>query len=268
MQDKNKLLISIVTVVYNGEEFLEKTIQSVINQTYENIEYIIVDGGSSDGTVDIIKKYEDDIDYWVSEKDEGIYDAMNKGAKLATGDFINFMNADDIIYSHDAVELIVDNIHDMDSTYYSRARIVSDTFTWIYPAIDVQNYSKWLNLNLPNHQTIFFSKRFYKSILYDLRLSLTADDDYKLFALESGKVMFIDVVFVEFKRGGVSSNHKSYKLFFQRIKESYIRNFKHKRWIRFIIDPVKLTLMFLVNFIFGDENFSRFLKMIDLVKKT
>ncbi len=264
----NQPLISIVTVVYNGEKFLEQTIKSVINQTCKNIEYIIIDGGSTDGTVDIIKKYEQKITYWISEKDRGIYDAMNKGAKLATGDFINFMNADDMIYCDNAVELIVENINNMDDTYYSRARIVSDTFIWIYPAINVQDYSKWLNLNLPNHQTMFFPKRFYKSISYDLRLSLTADDDYKLFALANGNTEFIDTIFVEFKRGGVSSNHKSYNLFLQRIKESYIRNFKHRRWIRFVIDPVKLTLMFLVNYIFGDENFSRFLKMIDLVKKT
>ena len=259
-------LISIITVVYNGEKYLEETIQSVINQTYKNIEYIIIDGGSSDGTVDIIKKYETEIDYWVSEKDRGIYDAMNKGAKLATGDFINFMNADDVIYSFDAVEFIVDNILDMDSTYYSRARIVSDTFSWIYPAFEVKDYKKWLKLSLPNHQTMFFPKKFYKSSTYDLRLRLCADDDYKLFALKSGEVKFIDTVFVKFSRGGVSSDHSSGKLFVQRIKESYIRNFKHKRWIRIVVDPLKLTLMFMINLIFGHENFSKFIKIINSIK--
>lgn len=261
-------LISIVTVVYNGEAFLEKTIQSVLSQIYKNIEYIVIDGGSTDGTVDIIKKYEEDIDYWVSEKDGGIYDAMNKGAQLATGDFINFMNAGDVIDSDKAIELIVQNMKDMNDTYYSRAKIISDTFTWVYPALDVQDYGKWLNLNLPNHQTMFFPKSFYKSTLYDLRLRLTADDDYKLFALDRGNTEFTDILYVKFKRDGVSSNHKSYKLFFQRLKESYIRNFKHKRWIRFVIDPFKLILMFFINLIFGDENFSRFLKMIHLIKKT
>jgi len=263
----NQPLISIITVVYNGEEYLEETIHSVINQSYKNIEYIIIDGGSSDGTVDIIKKYEKKIDYWVSEKDEGIYDAMNKGIDVARGDFINFMNADDIIYRNNVVEAIVQNIHDIDATYYSRAKVISDTFSWIYPDNEVKDYLKWLKLNLPNHQTMFFPKKFYKSFRYDLRLSLTADDDYKLFALESGKVVFIDVVFVAFKRGGVSSNHKSYKLFFQRIKESYIRNFKHQRWIRFVIDPLKLIVMFFIHFIFGDENFSRFIKMIYTIKR-
>ena len=83
----NKLpLITVITVVYNGEKYLEETIQSVINQTYPNVEYIIIDGGSTDGTLDIIKKYEDRIDYWVSEKDKGLYDAMNKGWSLIDGD--------------------------------------------------------------------------------------------------------------------------------------------------------------------------------------
>ena len=262
----NQPLISIVTVVYNGEKLLEKTIRSIINQTYKNIEYIIIDGNSTDGTVDIIKKYEESIDIWVSEKDKGLYDAMNKGAKLATGDFINFMNADDIIYSTNAVELIVEHMSGMDYTYYSRASIMGATVSWFYPATEVNNYVKWLKFNLPNHQTMFFHKKFYKSIFYDLRLSITADDDYKLFALARGNLEFIDIIFVEFKRGGVSSNHKSYKLFLERIKESYIRNFKHKRWIRFMIDPFKLILMFLINLLFGEENFSRFIKMIVKLK--
>lgn len=76
--------------MYNGESTLEQTIQSVVNQTYDNVEYIIIDGVSTDGTLDIIKKYEDKIDYWQSEPDKGIYDAMNKGIELAFGDWINF----------------------------------------------------------------------------------------------------------------------------------------------------------------------------------
>ncbi len=92
---ENKPLISIITVVYNGEKHLQDTIQSVINQTYDNVEYIVIDGGSTDGTLDIIKKYEDKIDYWVSEKDKGISDAFNKGIFCCTGDLIGLINADD-----------------------------------------------------------------------------------------------------------------------------------------------------------------------------
>ena len=108
--DKNKLkkdpLISIITVVKNGEKHLEETIQSVINQNYKNIEYIIIDGDSKDKTISIIKKYEKYISYWKSEKDNGIYEAFNKGMKIANGDLLGFINSDDV-YTKNAIELLL-----------------------------------------------------------------------------------------------------------------------------------------------------------------
>ena len=102
--EKIKSDISIITVVYNGISNIEKTILSVINQEYEDIEYIIIDGGSTDGTVDIIKKYQDRITYWVSEPDKGIYDAMNKGIEKATGEWVNFMNAGDCFFNNTVLQ--------------------------------------------------------------------------------------------------------------------------------------------------------------------
>ena len=104
--DVNKPLVTIVTVVFNGEQYIEETILSVINQKYKNIEYIIIDGGSNDNTINIIKKYEDLIDYWMSMDDDGIYDAMNKALKIAKGKWINFMNCGDSFCNNEVIENI------------------------------------------------------------------------------------------------------------------------------------------------------------------
>ncbi len=100
-------IVSIITITYNAEPFLEKTMRSVLAQTYPHIEYIIIDGGSRDGTVDIIKRYADRLAYWVSEPDKGIYDAMNKGLARATGAYVWFMNAGDEIFATDTTEKIM-----------------------------------------------------------------------------------------------------------------------------------------------------------------
>ena len=94
---ENEPLISIITVVYNGKKYIEETIKSVLNQSYKNVEYIIIDGGSNDGTIDIIKRYEDKLDYWKSEPDNGIYHAMNKGIDNVTGKWVCFINSSDIL---------------------------------------------------------------------------------------------------------------------------------------------------------------------------
>ena len=100
----DKPLISIITTSLNSSKTIEKTILSVLNQTYDNVEFIIIDGNSSDGTINIIKKYEKFIDFWVSEKDDGIFDGMNKGIKFSSGDIIGILNSDDE-YTKDALQL-------------------------------------------------------------------------------------------------------------------------------------------------------------------
>ena len=97
--------LSIITVVLNGEKYLEETIKSVLNQQYKNFEYIIIDGGSTDGTLEIIKRYNDELEYWISEKDKGIYDAFNKGMILAKGDYVGIVNSDDV-YVDGAFEIL------------------------------------------------------------------------------------------------------------------------------------------------------------------
>ena len=113
----NTPLISVITVVYNGDKHLEQTIKSVVNQKNNNIEYIIVDGGSSDQTLDIIKRYDKAVDCWISEADSGIYNAMNKGILLSKGDYISFLQADDW-YDPDAISKVVSSLsEDLDYVF-------------------------------------------------------------------------------------------------------------------------------------------------------
>ena len=111
------LRISVITVCLNASKTIEQTILSIINQTYDNIEYIIIDGVSTDGTLDIIKKYESKISLCQSEPDNGIYDAMNKGLKLATGDFLIFMGADDVFYNENVIYKVASEIDNYDDIY-------------------------------------------------------------------------------------------------------------------------------------------------------
>lgn len=116
--------ISVVTVCYNAVDQIEETIKSVVGQTYQNIEYIVIDGGSTDGTTDIIRKYSDKISYWISEPDNGIYDAMNKGIHVATGDYINFMNAGDYFSSASAISDVVKQINATNDIIYGDSTMI------------------------------------------------------------------------------------------------------------------------------------------------
>ena len=122
---KGKPLITIITVTFNCKKLLEQTIKSVLNLSYDNIEFIIVDGGSSDGTLNTIKKYNNLIDFWISQKDSGIYNAMNKGSKLATGDALFFLNAGDQLINNEFISLIKlfeenENLNDKNFVYVER----------------------------------------------------------------------------------------------------------------------------------------------------
>ena len=101
---------SIITITYNAVRLVEQTLLNVLSQSYPNIEYIVIDGGSTDGTVDIIRRYESGLAYWVSEPDKGIYDAMNKGLQKATGDYVWFINAGDTLCSSDTVQSVVSRL--------------------------------------------------------------------------------------------------------------------------------------------------------------
>ena len=209
---EEKPLVSIVTVVYNGEKYLEDTIQSVLNQTYDNIEYIIIDGGSTDGTIDIIKKYEDKIDYWVSEKDAGIYDAMNKGISLCSGEIVGIINADDW-YEKNSVEIIV-----------SAYKECSNTLCLIHGIMKVYNKDgeyvgsrKGKDLPIVNfmttpfkHPTCFVTLETYKKVgLYDTTYRLAADYDFMLRVIKNkANRIFVNKPITCLRQVGVTSGSK------------------------------------------------------------
>lgn len=164
--------ISVVTVCFNAAATIEKTILSVINQTYKNIEYIIIDGGSTDGTVDIIKKYADRIAYWVSEPDKGIYDAMNKGINVATGEWINFMNAGDCFYNDNVVSSLLDDVDSLYDVIYGDAIYLRTKGTELVKGEDIQ----YIKRNMPNtHQAFFVRTENAKKIGFDLKYKYAAD---------------------------------------------------------------------------------------------
>lgn len=173
----NKPKISIITVTYNTEKNIEKTILSVINQTYESIEYIIIDGGSTDNTVSIIKKYQNIINFWISEPDSGIYNAMNKGIKNATGSWIHFMNAGDFFVNDNIISNIFDRPTFSD-VIYGHTLVYNEKIEKIVEIIAGTVTDK--NPMPFCHQSVFVRKHIFKQFLFDETYKICSDKDFFL----------------------------------------------------------------------------------------
>lgn len=166
-------IVTIITVVYNGEASIGDTIKSVINQDYKNLEYIIVDGGSTDKTIEIVKSFEDKIDVWISERDRGIYDAMNKGIALANGNWINFMNSGDRLAKNDTLSQIFTKHHKAD-LLYGDALIEHTAFSVPFPVHPINTI--WKNSPFC-HQACFVKAEVMKNYNFDLQYKIGADHD-------------------------------------------------------------------------------------------
>ena len=168
--------ISVVTVCYNAVETIEKTILSVINQTYQNIEYIIIDGGSKDGTVDVVNKYRDKIAFFVSEPDKGIYDAMNKGIKVATGDWINFMNAGDTFFSSETIGNIFDDKNYLgNAVVYGDAKYIQKCGWYELRASGIEAFHEHTPFC---HQSAFICTSIMREYGYDTRYRFASDYNF------------------------------------------------------------------------------------------
>lgn len=203
---KHKPVVSIITVVFNGDKYLEETIKSVLNQTYKNVEYIIIDGGSIDNTSKIIEKYNDKIDYWISEADKGIYDAMNKGITLATGEIIGIINSDDW-YELNTIELVVDIYkQNRNSVIYGSMNVIKDDKKVLFEKKTNSKLSYLYKGMILNHPSIFIPMKLYKKHgLYSLSYKIASDWELilRLF-LKDEEFVSIDNILSNFRLGGVS----------------------------------------------------------------
>jgi glycosyltransferase involved in cell wall biosynthesis len=212
--------VSIITVVYNNAEFILDCINSVKSQDYLNIEHIVIDGNSTDGTVDLIKNNLDSISLFISEEDKGLYDAMNKGIALATGDIIGILNSDDLYYDNNVITKIAQcfiNDPKIDVLYgdlvYVEQKDISKIVRMWKSNFYYPNYFE--NGNVPAHPTLFLKKYIYNSLSnFNLDYKLASDYEFmlRLFKKFNFNKFYLESIFVKMRLGGVTSKNISNRI--------------------------------------------------------
>ncbi len=205
--------ISIITVVYNAKSLIERTIKSVLSQSYTNIEYIIIDGASSDGTLELAEKYQHDIAVILSGKDNGIYDAMNKGLATATGDYVLFLNAGDELYSNDIIESVV-ALGDAD-VYYGNTAVVNEQGLVLGDRrLSPPEQLDWKSLKFGmcvSHQSFIAKRSLCEK--YNLKYAVSADIDWVIEVLKkSNKIVNTKNYISKFLAGGTSNKRRKVAL--------------------------------------------------------
>lgn len=202
--------LSVITVTYNAERTLKPTLESIFAQDYDNIETIVIDGGSSDGTVGILEEFDSRIACWISEPDEGLYDAMNKGLKRATGDYVCFINAGDVIYSPDTVRKTVEGIcgNGFPDVVYGETAVIDSAGKRVgMRRLKAPGRLNWKSFKwgmLVCHQSFLVKRRI--APFYDTGYRLAADYDWCIRCLQSaGRVYNSHSIFAGFQEGGMST---------------------------------------------------------------
>ena len=237
MENQDNLKISIITVCLNAAQTIENTIHSVISQSYPYIEYIIIDGQSTDGTQDIINKYCDKISVYISEKDAGIYDAMNKGIALATGDFIYFLGGDDVL-NGDIIKEIVPYLNtNVNSVHYGQV-LLSPSHK-----LFGGKFSKWrlIHKNI-THQSIFYPARVFETKKFNTKYPIAADWDFNLYLMSKNiRFEYNGLIIAVFNVNGISSNGD--KEFYQDRRMIVKEYFGIRAWLYltlFILTPIHI----------------------------
>lgn len=201
------LKLSIITINYNNADGLRKTIESVIKQTSRDFEYIVIDGGSTDSSIDIIKEYEGKITYWVSEPDRGIYDAMNKGILAAKGEYCQFLNSGDYLIKNDVTEQMIKNMPDCSILYGNMLKLMKDDKVLYNKKIETNSFFTFYNGSL-NHPSTYIKRSLFKKYgYYDENLKIVSDWKFYLMTigLYNELVAYRDIDVCFFDMDGVSS---------------------------------------------------------------
>lgn len=197
-------IFSIITVTYNSEKYLEQTIKSVLSQDFQDFEYIIIDGGSTDKTLDIINKYSNSISYWVSEKDNGIYDAINKGIRASKGKYIGIINSDD--WYEEGSFLKISNVFEdiQIDILCGLLRLWEDNYT-----LGVQgNASNFLKYGMISHPTCFVKREVYEKVgLFNSNFKIAGDYDFMMRCFNNNcSFHFLEVIIANFRTSGISNS--------------------------------------------------------------
>ncbi|EGR0597522.1 TPA: glycosyltransferase [Vibrio cholerae] len=202
--------VSIITVCYNSAKTIKDTIESVKSQTYPNIEYIVVDGCSTDSTLDILKDYSDAIDVLLSEKDQGLYDAMNKGLALATGELVGILNSDDVLADHSIIARVVEASKNVEGVYGDVGfyDFTLTKKTRHYSSRDFHK-AKFSRGFMPAHPSCYLKKELIQEVgFYSLDYKIAADFDYlvRAFSVPNSSFYYIQEEVVKMREGGVSTS--------------------------------------------------------------
>lgn len=230
----SKIKVTLITVTYNSDKYLEETIKSIVNQSYENIEYIIIDGGSIDQTIEIIERYSNFIDYYISEKDSGMYDALNKGLMYSTGELIGFCNSDDILYSNDTIWEIVESYKkEKFDCCYGSVQYVDKELNVLYNRKPLEFKPRYLiTLGMPFAQPTFFWTRKLMDQTGKFNLDYKIVGDYDLIGrllLNSKKIYKIRNYLIKFRKHGDSFGDHNSSLALEeslKIKQNLIERIK------------------------------------------
>lgn len=234
--DKLQPNFSIISVTFNAEFFLERTILSVLGQTYPRVEFIVVDGASKDGTLAIIERYDKRISRWISEPDKGLYDAMNKGMKMATGDYLCFLNAGDMFYEPETLQKMVDSIQsqsELPDVLYGHTVLVDESGRFkrmrrLEPPEEL-NWKSFRQGMLVCHQA-FFAKRTI-AVDYDLNFRYSADQDWCIRTMKKADKLFnTHLTLIRYLEEGMSTRNRKASL-----KERFQIMVRHYGWFSTIV---------------------------------